>query len=484
MLRSTGPGYQHSVPLQWQDSAFMADLSPGSMPGLAGELPLASGRWQLHARTATGETEVGAGRRLLSQLPAPRQIGIHEVALEPYRGDALQIRVRLASADFGGYGQRKLAEWYHANLAHGQIDDVVVFDSHGGKQYSCNPRAIYDELRRRDTGLPCVWITRDGQFAVPDGGRTVVRDSREHYELAARARFLVSNMLQPSWYRRPDGQLYLQTWRGTPLKRMGLDLERPQFANGIAYHDRIRTDVAGWSALLSANTFSTPIFRRAFSFAGEILEYGSPRNDLLRSPQSAMRAAGIRRQLGLSADQRIVLYAPTWRDDATTKAAGYGFPQHLDLGALAQALGAEYVTLVRAHPMIEETLVTDVADGRVIDVTTYPDIADLLLIADVLITDYSSAMFDFAVTGRPMLFLTYDFERFRDRLRGFYFDFETEAPGPLLRTGDDVIDAIRRLDDVSRDYRAAYDAFAAKFCGLEDGQAAVRAVDWLLGHRG
>ena len=484
MLRSTGSGYQHTVPLRWQDGTFMAYLSPDSMPGLAGDLPLASGRWQLHARTAAGETQLGAGRRLLSQLPAPRQTGIHEVALEPYRGDAVQIRVRLASADFGGYGQRKLAEWYHANLADGGIDDIVVFDSHGGKQYSCNPRAIYDELRRRGTGLQCVWITRDGQFRVPDGGRTVVRDSREHYELAARARFLVSNMLQPSWYRRPDGQVYLQTWRGTPLKRIGLDLERPQFANGIAYHDRIRTDVTGWSALLSANSFSTPIFRRAFNFDGDILEYGYPRNDLLRSSHSAMRAAGIRRQLGLSADQRIVLYAPTWRDDATTKAAGYGFPLHLDLGALARALGPEHVTLVRAHPMMEEALVTDVADGRIIDVTTYPDMADLLLIADVLITDYSSAMFDFALTGLPMLFFTYDFERYRDRLRGFYFDFEAEAPGPLLRTSDDVIDAIRRLEDIGHGYRAAYDSFAAKFCGHEDGQAAVKAVDWLLSHWG
>jgi CDP-glycerol glycerophosphotransferase len=291
-------------------------------------------------------------------------------------------------------------------------------------------------------------------------------------------------MLQPSWYRRPVGQLYLQTWHGTPLKRIALDVERPQFTNGMAYHDRLRKDVASWNALLSANTFSTPIFRRAFGFDGDILEYGYPRNDLLRSADSAGRAADVRRQLGLPADKRIVLYAPTWRDDATIRAAGYGFPLHLDFDALAQALGPDHITLVRAHQMIQETLVTGVTDGRVIDVTSYPDMADLLLIADVLITDYSSAMFDFAVTGRPMLFFTYDLERYRDKLRGFYFDFEAEAPGPLLRTSDDLIDAARSADDISRGYRAAYDSFAAKFCSLEDGKAAVRAVDWLLSHAG
>jgi CDP-Glycerol:Poly(glycerophosphate) glycerophosphotransferase len=176
--------------------------------------------------------------------------------------DSVFRETEALAADSGGYAQRMLQEWYGSNVAGGRIDDLVVFDSHGGKQYSCNPRAIYEELRRRDTGLQCVWITRDGQFAVPDGGRVVVHASREHYELATRARILVSNMLQPDWYRRPAGQLYLQTWHGTPLKRICLDVERPQFLNGMAYHDRVRKDVANWDALLSANTFSTPIFRR------------------------------------------------------------------------------------------------------------------------------------------------------------------------------------------------------------------------------
>ncbi len=175
-----------------------------------------------------------------------------------------------------------------------------------------------------------------------------------------------------------------------------------------------------------------------------------------------------------------MLYAPTWRDDANTRAGGYGFPQHLDLGAITQALGADHVTLVRGHHMIREALIIGVTDSRVIDVTRYPDIADLFLITDVLITDYSSAMFDFAVTGRPMLFFAYDLERYRDKLRGFYFDFEAEAPGPLLRTSDGVIDALRNLADINRSYHAAYDAFAARFCGLEDGHAATRTVDWLL----
>jgi len=480
LLRSTGSGYQHTVRLRWQDRAFSADLSPGCMPGQAGDLPLASGKWELLSRTPAGETRVVADRSLLARLPAPRLAGVHEVTVETNRGDALRLAVRLVSADTGAYAQRQLREWYGSQATCGRIDDLAVFDSHGGRQYSCNPRAVYEELRRRGTGLQCVWIARDGQVTVPDGGRVVVRRSREHYELAARARFIVSNMLQPDWYRKPAGQLYLQTWHGTPLKRICLDVESPQFASGVAYHDRVRSDVANWDALLSENAFSTPIFRKAFGFDGDILEFGYPRNDVLRSPDAAERASRIRRQLGLPAGTRTVLYAPTWRDDANTRAGGYGFPQHLDLDAITQALGADHVTLVRGHHMIREALITGVTDSRIIDVTRYPDIADLFLITDVLITDYSSAMFDFAVTGRPMLFFTYDLERYRDKLRGFYFDFEAEAPGPLLRTSDGVIDALRNLADINRSYHAAYDAFAARFCGLEDGHAATRTIDWLL----
>ncbi|HXA60137.1 MAG TPA: CDP-glycerol glycerophosphotransferase family protein, partial [Streptosporangiaceae bacterium] len=112
----------------------------------------------------------------------------------------------------------------------------------------------------------------------------------------------------------------------------------------------------------------------------------------------------------------------------------------------------------------------------VIDVSTYPDITELYLAADVMVTDYSSAMFDFAVTGKPMLFYTYDLEWYRDHVRGFYFDFEAEAPGPLLRTTDEVVEALR----TPLPRTASYDAFAAKYCPHDDGSAAARVLDHLL----
>jgi CDP-glycerol glycerophosphotransferase len=481
LLRSIGTGYQHTVPLRWKDNDFTASLSPGRMPGPGADVPLASGQWDMLAFTSAGVTRVVADRRLLTLLPAPRPVGIHDIAVEFDRNDALQIRVQRSLAAAGTPAQRTPPD---RSRSHHDGGALALFESHGGRQYSGDPRAIYENLRGRGPVVDCVWVTRDGQFSLPADGAVVVRGSREHHELAARARCVVGNTLQPTWYSRPPGQVYLQTGLGTPLKRLALDIESPQFERGMIHHERVREDVASWSALLSANTFSTATFRKAFGFDGEILEFGSPRNDLLRHPDRDARAARVRRRLGLPASQRVVLYAPTWRDDALISAAGLGFPQHLDFHALARALGPDHVTLVRAHPRMQEAIVAGDAGSGIRDVTQYPDLAELLLIADVLITDYSSAMFDFAVTGRPMLFFTYDLDRYRDRIRGFSFDFEAEAPGPLLRTSGEVVDAMRDLAATGSSYRGAYEAFAAKFCSAEDGHAAARAADWLLAKTG
>ena len=139
--------------------------------------------------------------------------------------------------------------------------------------------------------------------------------------------------------------------------------------------------------------------------------------------------------------------------------------------------------LIRLHTQTRDDLPTAAAGNFAINVTGYPDITDLYLISDVLVTDYSSTMFDFAGTGRPMLFFTYDLDRYRDTLRGFYFDFEATAPGPLLSTSDDVIEALRDIGRIERSYQAAYAAFRARYCSLDDGHAAARAVDRLLADR-
>jgi CDP-glycerol glycerophosphotransferase len=138
------------------------------------------------------------------------------------------------------------------------------------------------------------------------------------------------------------------------------------------------------------------------------------------------------------------------------------------------------VLLVRRHAKVVDTITT--ADGEFArDVSLWPDVNELLLATDVLVTDYSSMMFDFANTGRPMLFFTYDLEDYRDRLRGFYFDVE-RVPGPLLMTSDEVISSIREATSLREQYDATYRAFVADFCTWDDGGAAARFVDQVFTH--
>jgi CDP-glycerol glycerophosphotransferase len=485
LLRHSKSGEQSTIPLTWSEGGFSAEFAPARMPGPAGELPLASGSWNLLARSGDGwEVAVPAARNLLPDLPGYRRVGSHRIEPQPYRTDALRFEVRpdLADDERGGYAQRRLRTiGYPAARTGTAVRELAVFASFGGRQYSCNPRAIYEQLSRDRPDLDCAWITADGQFGVPAGARVVLADSRAHFDALARARYVITNDMLPRWFRRRPGQMCLQTWHGTPLKRIGLDIDRPQFSSGLIYPDLLRADVANWDLLLSPNAFSSPIFARAFGFDGEIMESGYPRNDLLHCGDQAARAAAVRRQLGLPTGKRVVLYAPTWRDDAYTQLGQYRSDLRLDLAAVARALGDEAVLLLRLHTNVRRGAHIASPDQRVIDVTRYPDITDLYLVSDVLITDYSSVMFDFAGTGRPILFFTYDLERYRDQLRGFYFDLAADAPGPLLRTGDEVIEALRDIDQVSRSYQRAYQAFSARFCALDDGRAAMRVVQRIAG---
>jgi CDP-glycerol glycerophosphotransferase len=278
--------------------------------------------------------------------------------------------------------------------------------------------------------------------------------------------------------QRRRGVTFLQTWHGTPLKRIGYD-NRYVHAHPAAFERDVR-EYTRWDYVISPNTFTTGILRDAFrGFGGEILEVGYPRNDVLNHPERDAIRAQVRRTLGIEDGRTAVLYAPTWRDDAVHERNSEGFALAFDVDEFARRLGEDHVLLTRLHFLVAAQL------GRqgpcVRDVSDYEDVRDLYLAADVLVTDYSSVMFDFAVTGKPILLFTYDLARYRDELRGLYLPQEDTAPGPLLTTTAEVIDALRNLDAVARAHAGAYARFVERFCGLEDGHAAERVVDMVFG---
>jgi CDP-glycerol glycerophosphotransferase len=353
--------------------------------------------------------------------------------------------------------------------------DQVLFNSYDGK-FSDSPRAIHTELRRRAPSLHHVWVSSsDHESGLPDGERVVDLRALSDQRCVGASRLIVSNVEMPSTYQKRRGSTYLQTWHGTPLKRLGRD--RLDWSRGPRSWLQSR-ELAKWDLLVSQNRFSSEIYRRAFRFDGTILEVGHPRNDLLLSNDRDEVRRRVRADLRLDPDQRVILYAPTYRDDQRGQSA---FAGPLDLVSLSAQLGPSTVILMRLHHFLRGAVLALGANPALRDVSDYPEMAELYLAADVLVTDYSSSMFDFAVTGKPMVFYTYDLESYRDTSRGLYIDFEAEAPGPLCETPAELAAALGDVTGDASAYAARYDAFRARFCYLDDGRATERVVDHLLG---
>jgi CDP-glycerol glycerophosphotransferase (TagB/SpsB family)/glycosyltransferase involved in cell wall biosynthesis len=481
IIRSRRGGESYSVPLLYAAEAerFTAELSPGSVSSLAGTRPLAEGQWELlispQGRARTAAVNAIVNHELLDALPVSAKIG-HKLFRVGVLGDdlpVLQVDRDLDEDERGGFRQRQLRTAFYATQRRRELRDVVLYDCFGGREYSDNPRGIHEELVRRDAPFEHLWVVRDGGW-VPPGTAVAVRElSKDYYEAYATARYVVSNDHWPrSVARRPE-QTWLQTWHGAPLKRIGHDLAgRPKAVR--EYRGVLRQPSENWQYVVSPGAFATPILHRAFSPNAQVIETGLPRTDVLFRPDRDRLAEEVKLRLRLPADKRVVLYAPTYRDHLGAR-DGYRFGPLLDLAALRSALGEDHVLLFRKHRSMVGALPME-ADGF-FDVSDFPDATELLLAVDVLVTDYSSAIFDFASTNRPMVFFTPDLETYRDTIRGFSIDFEAEAPGPLLRTTDDVVDALRDLDAVGTSFSERYERFVATYCALADGRAASRVVE-------
>jgi CDP-glycerol glycerophosphotransferase len=475
---------EHVVALRPGDGgeAFHAAIPAARIPSLAGELPLPEGYWVLLARPIGAATAaMGAPMHLSEELHAQLPIGTEHdhkpFALGTNRDEeaVIVVRANLGADERGPYHQRRLRTEAYGTARSQPLREAVVYTSFGGRQCSDSPRAIHDELVRREAPLEHLWVVADGMAHVPDGAVELRDGSREHHEALARARYVVTNDHFPGWFRRRDDQVCVQTWHGTPLKRLGFDVSELQktIRNFESHWDEA---VRNWQYVISPNRFSTPILQRAYRIQGEMLETGYPRIDVLARPGSDAAGLELRRRLGIPDGMRTVLYAPTYRDHVIDRRDRYRLDLHLDIAALREAVGDDTVILFRKHHYIVDP-VPATPDGFIRDVSTYPDGTELLLAADVLVTDYSSLMFDYANTGRPMLFFTYDLDLYRDEVRGFYFDFLERAPGPLLRTSDQLAEALSDLAAVRERYAARYAAFAAGFCELDDGHASARVVD-------
>ena len=369
--------------------------------------------------------------------------------------------------------RRRELDWFRGFVyrvfSRSKLSNSILFESFQGKVIGDNPYAIFSEVLSRNPSFELLF-TVDSKTKSPEGAKGIQHGSIAWLKALATSRVLVNNTNFPGYFRKRSDQRYIQTWHGTPLKRLGRDIV--DVVPTGSYLKMMDREASFWDFLISPNPYCTEILGKTFGYSGQILETGYPRNDVLISGKDKRDL--VRKSLGiLDANQQVVLYAPTWRDSKRT-ATGNWKPVNF----LNGSLGPNVTVLFRGHTNTHSAHSSKVTGGA-IDVTNYKNVAELYLAADVLVTDYSSSMFDFSVTGKPMIFLAPDFDEYVAK-RGFYFDFEQLAPGPILRDSSFLRKSLESIDSQKGEYAQRYQAWQQKFNKLEDGLASKRVVDATL----
>lgn len=362
--------------------------------------------------------------------------------------------------------------------------NTIVFESFGGKNYSDSPKYIYEYMQKNYPKLNYIWVFNNPDKNVIIGNaEKVKKGSKEYYDAYSKAKFWVSNARLPLYLNKKENQIYIQTWHGTPLKRLANDMKvvRMPGTTTANYKKNFYAETSRWDYLVSPNRYSTNIFKTAFWMDEErTWEIGYPRNDVLVNRSNDQEYINqIKKDLNLPEDKKVIMYAPTWRDDEFVKKGQYLFDLKINLENLQKELGENYVILLRMHYLIANALDLNGYEDFAIDVSNYSDISELYLISDALITDYSSVMFDFGILKRPQYFFAYDIEKYDKGLRGFYMDYMNDLPGEIITDEFKLAEELKNIDEHKEKYKDKIEKFYEKFCSLEKGQSSKFIGDFI-----
>ncbi|RTX74901.1 CDP-glycerol:glycerophosphate glycerophosphotransferase [Mammaliicoccus sciuri] len=363
-------------------------------------------------------------------------------------------------------------------------NETIVFESFGGKNYSDSPKYIYEYMQKHYPKLNYIWVFKNpNQNVITGNAVKVKKGSKEYYDAYSKAKFWVTNARLPLYLNKKDNQIYIQTWHGTPLKRLANDMKivRMPGTTTPKYKKNFYAETSRWDYLISPNRYSTNIFKTAFWMdENRTLEIGYPRNDILVNRSNDQEyIEKLKKELNIPKGKKIIMYAPTWRDDEFVKKGKYLFDLKINLENLQKELGDEFVILLRMHYLISNALDLSGYEDFAIDVSNYNDISELYLISDALITDYSSVMFDFGILKRPQYFFAYDIEKYDKGLRGFYMDYMNDLPGEIITDEFKLAEELKDIDKHKEKYKDKIERFYDKFCSIEKGQSSKIIGDFI-----
>ena len=369
-----------------------------------------------------------------------------------------------------------------------KIDDkIILFESYNGNNYSCSPKAIYEYMKNNEKyqNYKFVWAFKDVEKhkkLIDKQTILVKHNSKEYYKYLSMSKYWIVNSLIEVSIKKKKNQIYVQCWHGTPLKKLRYDINVDGAVLNTVKEIRKRNDLDAvkFDYFISPSKFCTEKFTSAFNLKklgkeNIIIEEGYPRNDYLFKYKNS-DISKIKNNLKIPKDKKIILYAPTFRDNQHTSGVGYTYNLELNFDKLKQELSQEFVILFRTHYFISNSFDFSNYKNFIYDVSNYDDINELYIISDLLITDYSSVFFDYANLKRPMLFYMYDLDEYKNKLRDFYIDLEI-LPGPIVKQEDDLIKEIKSIDNYNATYHDKYINFNEKFNYLDDGNATKRVVE-------
>lgn len=359
---------------------------------------------------------------------------------------------------------------YIFNLFPIKRNKIFLF-SYYGSQYGCNPKYITNYICANDPSdrFDIVWAFNDVQTRNELGNiRWVKNMSLKYFYELCTSKVVITNYRTTDFFIKRKQQYYIQTWHSSlRLKQIEKDAEAvlPQSYVKMAKQDSQKCDL-----LLSGCKYSTDIFKRSFWYEGEIFEHGTPRNDLFFQENEAYKNA-ILRKLSISTNSKVLLYAPTFRNENDLTAYNIDYAK---LTKILQAkFGGDWVILVKLHPHLLSEAEQMNVDQNIMNVTTYDDVQELMLIADVLISDYSSLIFDYSITGRPCFLYIPDVEAYTKSKRKLYFNVK-ELPFISATTNDELVDKIKQFN--LKEYTEKLQIFSASIGTYEEG----RASEYLL----
>lgn len=360
---------------------------------------------------------------------------------------------------------------------------TVLFISFHGRGYSDNPRAIYEYMINQEEykDYKFIWVIKHHKskdLIIPKG-KIIEYFSIPYFFYLARSKYWVVNCKLPMYIAKKKNQIYLQTWHGTPLKKLAHDIDVSDdttfYRSGMTKDQMCKTydeDVKKYNYMISPNSFTTKVFQTSFKINRErLIETGYPRNDIL-SNASNEQILAIKKQYNIPNDKKVILYAPTWRDNSYVM-KGYTFKLEVDFDLWQQYLNDDYIVLFKPHYLIVNDFDIDKYHDFVYFIEPNKDISELYLISDILITDYSSVFFDYAILKKPIYFYMYDLENYRDEIRGFYLDIYKDLPGDII---EDENELLTKINNKEYDY-PKLDIFNSIYNNCEDGNASKRVVD-------